>query len=85
MVDKMANAQQAYDTLCKSLDRRGWKYGKDEAEFVVHFGVNGDDIPMNFIIAVDAERQLVRLMSPLLFKINADKRRVSLAMACSSI
>ena len=83
MVDKMANAQQVYETLCKALDRRGWKYSKDEAEFLVHFGVNGDDIPMKFIIYVDAERQLVRLMSPLLFKINADKRMEGAIAACA--
>lgn len=83
MVDKMANAQQVYETLCKALDRRGWKYDKEEEKFLVHFGVNGDDIPMKFIIYVDAERQLVRLMSPLLFKISADKRMEGAIAACA--
>ena len=84
MVDKMANAQQAYETLCKALDRRGWKYGKDEEKLLVHFGVRGDDIPMNFIIVVDAERQLVRLMSPLPFKMSEEKRMEGAIATCAA-
>ena len=84
MVDKMANAQQVYETLCKALDRRGWKYGKDEEKLLVHFGVRGDDIPMNFIIYVDAERQLVRLMSPLPFKMSEEKRMEGAIATCAA-
>ena len=84
MVDKMANAQQVYETLCKALDRRGWKYGKDEEKLLVHFGVRGDDIPMNFIIVVDAERQLVRLMSPLPFKMSEEKRMEGAIATCAA-
>ena len=84
MVDKMANAQQVYETLCKALDRRGWKYGKDEEKLLVHFGVRGDDIPMNFIIVVDAARQLVRLMSPLPFKMSEEKRMEGAIATCAA-
>lgn len=84
MVDKMANAQQVYETLCKALDRRNWKYGKDEEKLLVHFGVNGDDIPMNFIIVVDADRQLVRLMSHLPFKMSQEKRMEGAIAACAA-
>ena len=34
---------------------------KDELKIM--FGVGGDDLPMNFLIIIDAERQLVRLLS----------------------
>lgn len=54
-----------YDTICAAIERREWKYQKDEERLVINFGVNGDDIPMQFIMVVDAERQLVRMMSPL--------------------
>ena len=36
--------------------------------------MNGDDIPMDFIIHCDADRQLIRLMSFLPFKISEEKR-----------
>ena len=84
MVDKMANAQQVYETLCSALDRRGWKYGKKEDELLVHFGVRGDDIPLDFIIFVDAERQLVRLMSPMSFKMSENKRMEGAIAACAA-
>ena len=67
MSDKkeMKLATQVYDTLCRALDDRKWKYDKDEEKLVVHFDVRGEDIPMKMIIFVDAERQLIRLISPM--------------------
>lgn len=71
---KMELAQKVYQTLCDALDSRNWRYMNDDDKLLVHFGVNGDDIPMKFIIVVDADRQLVRLMSPLSFKMSESKR-----------
>lgn len=79
---KMDLAKEIYSTLCLALDRREWHYKKDEESLVVHFGVNGDDIPMDFIFAVDAERQLVRVMSPLPFKFSEDKRMDGAIATC---
>ena len=79
---KMDLAKEVYATLCAALDRREWHYEKDEENLVVHFGVSGDDIPMSFIIAVDAERQLVRVMSPLPFKFSEDKRMDGAIATC---
>lgn len=70
----MADPKKVYETLCSALDARGWKYGKEEEKLLVHFGVNGDDVPLNFIIVVDAERQVLRVLSPLPFNMNEDKR-----------
>ncbi len=78
--DKMIQAQKVYNNLCKAIDNRGWKYKKDEPELVVYFGVNGDDIPMDFILVVDAKRQLIRVMSPLPFNM-AENKRVEGALA----
>ena len=75
MADEMKTklAQQVYQTLCEAIDNRNWRYGKEEDKLLVHFGVNGDDIPMQFIIFVDEDRQLIRLMSPLPFKMSEAK------------
>lgn len=70
----MASAKTVYKTLCDALDHREWHYQKDEDKLTVQFGVNGDDIPMQLLIIVDAERKLIRLMSPLPFKMSEDKR-----------
>ena len=84
MVDekKMELAKQVYQTLCEAIERREWNFGKDEEKLLVHFGVSGDDIPMQFILVVDAERQLIRLMSPMPFKMSESKRMEGAIATC---
>lgn len=82
----MQLAKRVYQTLCESIERRNWKYGKDEDEdkLIVHFGVNGEDIPMDFVIIVDAGRQLIRLISPLPFKMSESKRMDGAVAVCAA-
>lgn len=81
---KMELAKEVYAGLCAALDRREWRYEKEEDKLLVHFGVRGDDIPMNFIIIVDAERQLIRVMSPLPFKFGEEKRIDGAIATCAA-
>lgn len=80
--NKMERAQQVYKTLCSAIDATGWHYEKDEPELVAHFSVSSEDIPMKFIVFVDAQRQLVRLASPLLFKMSESKRMEGAIATC---
>lgn len=84
MVDetKVVLAKKVYDTICAAIERREWKYQKDDERLVINFGVNGDDIPMQFIMVVDVERQLVRMMSPMPFKMAEDKRMEGAIVTC---
>ncbi len=66
-------AKEAFNTLCRSIDNIGWKYKRMDDELKIMFGVGGDDIPMNFLIIVDAERQLIRILSLMPFQMNKDK------------
>ena len=66
-------AKEAYNGLCRSLDNIGWKYQRMDDEMKIMFGVNGDDLPMTFLAIIDADRQLIRLISLLPFKMNRDK------------
>lgn len=86
MVDekKMELAKLVYQTLCEAIERREWNFGKDEEKLLVHFGVSGDDIPMQFILIVDAERQLIRVMSPLPFKMSESKRMEGAIATCAA-
>ncbi len=79
---KLMYAKEAFDTLCRSIDNIGWTYKKMEDELKIMFGVGGDDIPMNFLIIVDAERQLVRILSLLPFQMNEDKRVEGAVATC---
>ena len=77
-------AQEVYETLCQTLDHRGWKYQKDEAELVIHFGVRGDALPMGMILVVDAPRQLIRVMSPMPFNFDESKRADGAIAVCTA-
>lgn len=76
MIDekKMEQAKRVYQALCNAIERRNWQYNKEEDKLLVHFSVNGEDIPMLFVLIVDVERQLVCLMSPMPFKMSEEKR-----------
>lgn len=78
--NEMVRAKMVYKDLCAALDRREWHYQKHEDDLVVTFGVSGDDIPMDFVLAVDAKRQLLRMFSKLPFAVPEDKR-MDLAIA----
>ena len=71
---KMERAKKAYATLCEALDARNWKYEKVDDDLLVHFSVNGDDLPIQYIIFVDVDRQLIRLLSHMPFDMSEDKR-----------
>ncbi len=81
---KIAQAKTVYDTLCRALENKGWHYEKEEEKFVVHFGVNGDDIPMKMFMLVDVDRQLIRLLSPLPFNFAEDKRIDGALAVCAA-
>lgn len=80
--NKITLAKNVYNTLCAAIERREWRFDKDEENLVVHFGVSGDDIPMQFIMVVDAERQLIRLLSPMAFKMSESKRMDGAIATC---
>ena len=81
--NKMIFAQETYNGLCKTLDNMGWKYQTNDSELKIMFGVNGDDLPMSFLIIVDVERQIVRLLSLLPFQMNSDKRVEGAVATCA--
>lgn len=66
-------AQETYKSLLKAIELNGWVCAKNDEKLSIAFGVNGDDLHMDFLVGIDAQRQLVRLMSKLPFKVPMDK------------
>ena len=62
-------AAQIYDLLLQTLDDIGYHYQRNDEERQVHFEVHGDGLPMELTITVDGERDLIRLLSFLPFKV----------------
>ena len=58
-------AKSVYNSLCEMLDEKNVRYDKHQDDLIISFITGGDDIPMQFLVKVDAERQLIRVLSPI--------------------
>lgn len=82
--EKLARAQRVFRGLCANLDSRNWRYQKNEEQLRVECGAKGDDLPIDLSIRVEADRQLLMLLSTLPFNVPEDKR-LDLAIAVSYV
>lgn len=82
--EKLERAKKAYETLCATLDSKNWHYTKDEEKLSIDCGAQGEDLPMEIKMVVDAERQIVLLLSHMPFVIAEDKR-LDVAIATSIV
>lgn len=80
----LMQAKIMFDTLCEMLDEREWHYKKFDEDFSIECGAQGDDLPMDIRMEVDADRMLVALYSKLPFSVPEDKR-VDVSLAVSAI
>lgn len=78
------NAETVFQTLCEALDDRNWKYDKVPEKFLVHFGVRGDDIPMDFIVYIDPEKELIRMLSEMPFVFGEERRLEGAIATCQA-
>lgn len=80
----LKKAQSVYKSLCDMLDEKKVRYEKHPEDLVVTFTMTGEDIPMNFILNIDAKRDLVRLISPIPVKFEGDKRVIGAIATCQA-
>ena len=67
-------AKKVYDALLQSLDNRGWKYNKFEDDLVITSTVQGEDLPVEFVVHVDPQAEVIRFLSKLPFVFDDEKR-----------
>ncbi len=77
-------AKKIYGRMCSVLDGRGWVYTKHDDRLALTLTVNGDDIPMNLAIFVSEKQQIVKVLSPLPFKMPEDKRMEGAIATCAA-
>lgn len=77
---KAKQGQKVYETICAMFDDLGYHYQKHEEQLAITCTVHGEDIPMEMIIIVRADRRIVSLSSPMPFKVPEDKR-IDMALA----
>ncbi len=80
----LQQAQAAFATLCRALDKQEWNYQKDEEKLSIECSVRGDDLPMEITVRIDADRMLVMLLSHMPTIVQEDKR-LDAAIAVSVI
>lgn len=80
-IDK-AKAWQIYSTLIQMLDGKKWKYERYDDELIIKSTVVGDDLPIDFTVAVRPENQVIQFISKLPFNI-CEEKRVDGAIAVS--
>lgn len=74
MSENIALSNAVYKTVCSALDSRNWHYDKKDEKLAVFLGIQGETGPINFIIQVDSQRQLIRVLSPVGFDMCEEKR-----------
>ena len=77
-------AKKVYDGLLHALDNRGWNYQKFEDDLVITSTVKGEDLPVEFIVHVDPQTEVVRFLSKLPFTFGDDKRIDGALAVCAA-
>ena len=79
---ELQKARSVYYDLIAMLDTRNWKYERHDDDLIIKSGIKGEDLPINFILLVKPQNQVVQFISSLPFNIPEDKR-VEAAIAVS--
>lgn len=80
MNEEQKMAKNVFDTICRMFDALEYHYDCHEEELAVRCTVQGDDLPMDIVLIVHADRQLVTLLSPMPFPV-PEQRRLDMALA----
>ena len=63
----MKKAREVYASLISMLDSINWSYEKEEEKLIIRSGVNGDDLPVEFLVVVNPKNEVVQFISQLPF------------------
>ena len=81
---KMQRAKEIYEAYCRMLDARNWKYERKDDKLTVVSGIRGEDLPIKFVIRINAEMEAVSYISVLPFNVPEDKRIDAAVMVCAA-
>ena len=76
------NAYDVYQTLCQMLDDLKLKYSREDDDFSITVGIQGDDFPVRMVIRVNPDKALNSVFSKIPFTVSEEKR-VELSVAVS--
>lgn len=70
----LKQAQSVYETVCRALDAKQWKYQRHDEDLTITCGARGEDLPMDLVIIVNPRAQVVSVISPMPFRMSEEKR-----------
>ena len=70
----MQKATQVYDTAIRTFNNLNWNYEEHKEELVIQSGVKGEDLPIEFLLVVKPQQEVVQFLSRLPFNMPEDKR-----------
>ena len=79
----MNKARAVYDTVCKALDKMKWVYDKEEEELAVTTGAKGSDLPIDIIIRVLPDAEVLSVQAPFAFEV-PDEHSIDVAIAVTA-
>ena len=71
---EMQKARAVYASIVSALDEKDWKFDRFDDDMVIRSGVKGEDLPIEFILFVKPENQVIQFISKLPFEMPEDKR-----------
>lgn len=85
MEEKMREcAGQMYEMICSSLDKKKFKYVKNEVKRQVLFVIQDENISLSVGIAVEEKKQRIHLCSPWNIKVSGEKRKDIAIAVCEA-
>ena len=79
----MNKARAVYDTACAALDKMKWVYDKEEEELAITTGAKGTDLPIDIVIRVIPEAEVLSVQVPFAFEV-PDEHSIDVAIAVSA-
>lgn len=79
-VSMLEQAKQIFDVCVFALEKRKWKYDKNENNLTIETGITGDDFPICFSLKIIPELMIIQLNSKLPF-IVPDEKITDIAVA----
>ena len=79
----MNKARAVYDTVCAALDKMKWVYDKEEEELAITTGAKGTDLPIDIIIRVLPEAEVLSVQVPFAFDV-PDEHSIDVAIAITA-
>ena len=80
----LAAAKETYELLCNTLTKLEFPFERKDEELCIISHVRGDDLPIDMLVSVEAEKQMVLVLSRMPLVVPEDKR-LDMALAVSFV